>query len=185
MPSILELWLPILLSGVAVFFLSFLMHMVLPHHKSDWSPLPKEDETMSVLGDIPRGQYMFPHCPSPQAMKDEAWRKKYEDGPAGMVVILPRGPMSMGKALGVSLLFNIIISLFTAYVASMALPHIASSMLVFRVTSVVSFLGYAGALGWNVIWMGHAWTSTLKSAFDGAIYGIATGLIFVAFWGGA
>ncbi len=31
-----SLWLPIVLSAVVVFFASWLMHMVLPHHWTDW-----------------------------------------------------------------------------------------------------------------------------------------------------
>ena len=184
MISIFELWLPILLSTVAVFFLSFVMHMLLTHHRSDWSGLPDEDAATAALRDVPAGQYMLPHCAEANAMKDPAWVKRYEDGPSGTVLIRPRGPFNMGKSLGVSFLFNLLISVLTAYVASMTLPNIASSMLVFRVTSVVAFMGYAGALGWNVIWMGHSWSSTLKSAMDGAFYGVATGLLFVAFWPG-
>jgi len=36
------LWLPVVLSGVAVFFLSFLMWMVVGHHKSDFGKTPDE-----------------------------------------------------------------------------------------------------------------------------------------------
>jgi hypothetical protein len=36
------LWLPILLSAVIVFFASFIMHMVLAYHKSDYRKLPDE-----------------------------------------------------------------------------------------------------------------------------------------------
>ena len=32
--------------------------------------------------------------------------------------------------------------------------------------------------GWNAIWLNHSWSSTLKSAFDGLLYGLATGTIF-------
>jgi len=184
MPTLLELWMPILLSGLAVFVLSFLMWMILPHHRSDWAPLPAEDAALAGLREVPPGQYMFPTCASAADRKDPAWGKTAEQGPAGTLVIRPRGPTKMGRAMGLSLLFNLCISMLTAYVASMALPHIASGLLVFRVTSVVSFLGYAGALGWNAIWMGQSWSSTWKSALDGVLYGLATGMMFVLFWPG-
>jgi len=35
------LWLPILLSAVIVFVASFIMHMLLPYHRSDYKPLPE------------------------------------------------------------------------------------------------------------------------------------------------
>ena len=39
MAFLAELWLPILLTAVVVFFISFVMWMVSPHHNSDWGPL--------------------------------------------------------------------------------------------------------------------------------------------------
>ena len=42
----------------------------------------------------------------------------------------------------------------------------------------VAFLGYAGALGWMVIWFFHSWGSTLRQVCDGLVYGLVTGAIF-------
>jgi hypothetical protein len=36
------LWLPILVSAVIVFLASFIMHMMLAYHKSDYRKLPDE-----------------------------------------------------------------------------------------------------------------------------------------------
>ena len=177
--SIADLWLPILASGAAVFILSFMMWMVLPHHRSDWGAVPDEDGTMAFLGDIKAGQYTFPHCASPESMKDPAWVKKAEDGPSGLLVIRPRGPMNMGKSMLVSFGFNLFISVLVAYVLTISLPDAGAGMRVFRVASTTAFLGYAGALGWNAIWFNHSWSSTLKSACDGLVYGLATGAIFM------
>ena len=134
---------------------------------------------MNFLGDIRSGQYTFPHCPSPEAMKDPEWVKKVEDGPSGMLVIRPRGPMNMGKSMVVSFLFNVVISVLTAYVLTISVPDAAVGERIFRIASTVAFMGYAGALGWNAIWFDHSWKSTLKSVFDGLIYGLATGAIFM------
>ena len=38
-----SLWLPGVVSAVAVFFLSSLLHMILRYHKADFRPLPDED----------------------------------------------------------------------------------------------------------------------------------------------
>ena len=43
------LWLPILVSAVVVFFASFIMHMVLAYHKSDYRKLPDEDRVTDAL----------------------------------------------------------------------------------------------------------------------------------------
>ena len=43
------LWLVILVSAVIVFFASFIMHMVLGYHKSDYRKLPDEDRVTDAL----------------------------------------------------------------------------------------------------------------------------------------
>ena len=97
MVEITQLWLPVLLSGVAVFFISFCMWMVLPHHRSDWSPLPDEDGQMSKLREmrVTPGQYTFPHCATPAQMKDPEWMNKYNAGPKGYLIVLPEGPTGL------------------------------------------------------------------------------------------
>ena len=87
--------------------------------------------------------------------------------------------MNMGKSMLVSFVFNLVISILVAYVLTISLPNAATDMRVFRIGSTVAFLGYAGALGWNAIWWSQSWTSTFKSAFDGLLYGLATGLLFM------
>ena len=66
--SLVSLWLPILLSAVIVFVLSWLMHMLLPFHRGDFHKVPSEDEVMDSLRrfNIPNGDYMIPHPGSPQ-----------------------------------------------------------------------------------------------------------------------
>ena len=44
MISIGALWLPIVVAAVFIFFVSFVLHMVLPWHKGDYKKLPAEDE---------------------------------------------------------------------------------------------------------------------------------------------
>ena len=66
MTSLTSLWLPILLSAVAVFIVSSIVHMVLPHHRTDFAKLPAEDQVMSAIGQgaTARGTYMFPYAGS-------------------------------------------------------------------------------------------------------------------------
>jgi hypothetical protein len=182
MVDLVSLWLPILVSGVAVFFLSFLMWMVLPFHRKDWAALPDEDGTMAHLGDIAQGQYMFPHCDSPEGLKDPEFQRKQRDGPAGLLIVMARGPMKIGRHMAVSLLFNLMISLLTAYVATIALPGGTSGGTVLRLTSTVAFMAYSGALAWNAIWFHHGWKSTAMSMFDGLVYGVGTGIVFMFLW---
>ena len=61
MVTIGSLWIPILVSAIIVWFASFLVWVVLPHHKSEYKGLPDEDATVKSLGDIPPGLYNLPH----------------------------------------------------------------------------------------------------------------------------
>jgi hypothetical protein len=69
MVEIANLWLPIVLSSVAVFIVSFLTWMVLPVHKGDWQKLPNEDHFVENLRsqEIPSGNYLFPFAKDNQA----------------------------------------------------------------------------------------------------------------------
>ena len=61
MVTIGALWLPILLSAVAVWVASAIIWMVMPYHKSDFRKLPDEDAALRALtpqGLVP-GQYSF------------------------------------------------------------------------------------------------------------------------------
>ena len=184
MPEITELWLPVLLSGVAVFFLSFVMWMVLPHHRKDWAKVPDEEGVKSALGDIPSGQYMFPHCGTPEQMKDPEWIQKRDAGPTGMLIVLPRGPMNMGASMLKSFVFNLIICILVAYIASITLPRGCPDGTVLRVTATAAWLGFAGAHGWYLIWWSHSASSIFKAVFDGLVYAVAVGVLFMVFWPG-
>ncbi len=182
MPTLIDLWLPILLSGVAVFFLSFIMWMVLPHHRKDWIKLPDEDGTMQQLGDIPAGMYTFPHCGTPEEMKDPAYIAKRDKGPSGLLTIVPRGPMNMGKSMFYSFIYNVIVAVLVAYVASIVVRKGDPGGVVLQLTSTVFFLGYAGAHGWYLLWFSHTPSVIWKSVADCLVYAVACGFLFKAFW---
>lgn len=184
MVELSQLWLPVLLSGVAVFFISFCMWMVLPHHRSDWTPVPDEDGVMDTLRgmNVGAGQYTFPHCASPAQMKDPEWIGKYNAGPKGYLIMLPDGPPAMGSKMFVSFLFNVVTALLVAYVATLALPVEAPAGMVFRFIWTVAFLANSFGLVWGSIWFGRTWSSTLKEMCDGLVYGAATAGLFVALW---
>jgi hypothetical protein len=78
MVPLAALWLPILLSAVIVFVASSIMHMVLPYHRSDYHPLPDEDNVLAALRGVglSRGLYNFPFC-THQTMKSPAIQEKF------------------------------------------------------------------------------------------------------------
>ena len=60
MVSLMQLWLPILLSAVAVFIVSSIVHMVLKWHASDYHGFSNEDEILAAIrkGNPSPGIYM-------------------------------------------------------------------------------------------------------------------------------
>ncbi|MGH9556032.1 MAG: hypothetical protein ACRD2Y_09460, partial [Terriglobales bacterium] len=102
MISLTTLWLPIVLSAVAVFIASSIIHMALPYHKSDYSKLPSEEKVMDALraeGLAPGRLYHFPHCASHKEMGSPEMQEKYKKGPIGLLTILPSGVPAMGSFL--------------------------------------------------------------------------------------
>ena len=184
MVPIVSLWLPILLSAVAVFIASSIIHMVLPYHRFDYKKLPAEDNVMDALRkfQIPPGDYCFPRPDGPKAMKDPAFQEKMKKGPVGLMTVRPIGPPSMGKPLALWFLYCVVVGVFAAYVAGRALHAGDSYRAVFRFAGVTAFAGYALGLWQNTIWYGRAWTTTLKSNIDGLIYALLTGGVFGWLW---
>ena len=106
---LMSLMLPIVLAAVAVFFASFLSWMVVQLHKDDWQKVAKEDELMDAVRkcEIPVGSYMFPGCGSAEEMKSEAYVKKWEAGPCGILTVYPK--VNMGRNLGLTFLYFFVI----------------------------------------------------------------------------
>ena len=113
------LWLPILLSTVIVFFASFIMHMVLAYHKSDYRKLPDEDRVTDAVrgaGVTPGPAFFFPYF-SFKEMKSAPVIEKMKRGPVGLLTVLPSGPPAMGKNMVQWFLYCVVISIFAAYLS--------------------------------------------------------------------
>jgi len=187
MVDIFALWLPIVLAAVLVFVASSIVHMVLPHHRKDFQILPDEDGVMEALRrfDIPPGDYLTPcsHA-GMDAMKDPAFKAKAEAGPLLVMTVLPKGSFTagMGKTMAAWFGFCLLVSVFTAYAAELAMGAGADYMRVFRFATTVSFGFYAlGALP-RSIWYKASWATTLKSTADALLYGCLTGGAFGWLW---
>jgi hypothetical protein len=185
MVPLASLWLPLLLSAVAVFFLSALLHMVLKYHQTDFAGLQNEAAVMDAVrsSNAAPGEYMFPHGGGMEAMKDPVWLEKFKRGPVGMLTIMPnRADPGMGKALGLWFVYNLVVSLFVAYLASRVFGVGESSKEVFRFTSTVAFVGYVVALWQSSIWYARPAITNIKNTFDGLLYALATGFVFCWLW---
>jgi hypothetical protein len=177
------LWLPIVLSAVFVFIASSIMHMVLPYHKSDYRALPDEDKLLAALrgANLKPGLYIFPHC-THQNMKSPEAIGKYNQGPVGMMTVMPNGPPAMPKFLGEWFAYCLIIGVGVAYLAAHTVRIGAPYPDVFRVVGTAAFLAYGLGTLSNGIWKGQPWSMVLKETFDGLVFACLTAGTFGWLW---
>lgn len=179
-----SLWLPIVLSAVAVFVASSVIHMVFTYHKNDFHKLPGEDAARGAIGPlaIPPGDYVVPYAGSAGAMKSPEYAEKLSQGPVLMMTVLPNGPFAMGKSLAQWFLYTLLISLFAGYLASRTVPVGADYLQAFRITGTVAFAGYALGQMQDSIWYHRNWGATVRNMFDGLVYALVTAGIFGWRW---
>lgn len=180
-----SLWLPVVVSTAAVWFLSAILHMVLRYHRADYKKLPNEDAAAQGLRGPAPGVYVIPYCSDPAQMKDPAMLKRYEDGPVAMITMMRNGAPAMGKYLLQWLLLCFLVSFVTAYIARHTLTAGADGLTVLRLTGTVAFIAYGFGYFQDSIWKGIPWANSLRGLFDALLYGLVTGFIFRAFWPGA
>ncbi|MBI2822198.1 MAG: hypothetical protein HYX74_08240 [Acidobacteria bacterium] len=184
MVSMTLLWIPILLSAVIVFVASWIVHMVFTYHRTDFGKVPAEDEVMEALRKvgISPGEYAIPYATGPGALKEPEFIEKRKAGPVAFLTVTASGLPSMGKSLAQWFLYCLFVGGFAAYVAGRALGPGSDYLAVFRFAGTTAFIAYSVALWQNSIWYGRPWSTTLKSTFDGLVYGLLTGGTFGWLW---
>lgn len=182
MAFLTALWLPILLSGVALFFCSFLAWAILPHHKDDYSAPPDEEAMRTAvrsLGLTP-GRYLFPNCKNSKGMKDPELARKMEEGPMGVLNVWP--VPSMGKNMALTFLTFLIASAFIGYLARETLPDGAQFGRVFQVVGTAGILTWCFSFIPNMIWFNGGIRATVMCIIDGVVYGLVSGAVFASLW---
>ncbi len=179
-----SLWIPVLVSAIAVFVLSSLAHMVLRYHRKDYLGLPNEDavaEALRKAGPSP-GVYHLPHCDDPSQMKEPAVQKKFADGPVAIVTVVRSGAPRLATYLVQWFLLCLFISFTAAYVARHALTYGSAGLEIMRITGSVALVGYAYGHLQGSIWQGIPWANSLRGIADAIVYALATGLVFRLLW---
>lgn len=179
-----QLVLPIALSGVFVFIVSSIVHMVLQTHKSEYQMIPQEVEFLSAVRKYVSkpGQYTFPGCTSMKELGNPETLKKFQDGPVGILTVRPNGVPGLGLPLAQWFVFCIVVAIFAAYVGSLALPAGASYVKVFQITGAVAVLGHSTTSTMESIWKGRSWVSTARYTVEGIVYGLVTAGTFGWLW---
>jgi len=181
--SVTQLWLPILVSSVVVFIVSAMAWMVLPHHKEDIKKLPDEKAWFEHLkqADLSPGTYMWPQAVTPEEMKSEEFKTRYDAGPWGNLNILPAKP-NFGLNLLLVFLVYAVIGTLVAYVTGRVNGAGAGFAAVFPVATAAAILGYCtGALP-GAIFMAKPARFVFTDFVDALAYAILTGLVFAMLW---
>jgi hypothetical protein len=183
MTPFMSLLLPIVVSAVAVFVLTLIVHMT-PWHKRDYIRLPDEDSVMKALRpfNIPPNDYMVPHPGSGEYMKSPEYDAKRAAGPVMIMTVAPSGPWKIGTMMGLWFLFTVVVSASMAWVVGTIVPPGGATHAVFHYVAVIAFLTYAmGAVPLS-IWYYRKWSTTFRTAVDSLVYALATGWIFSMLW---
>ncbi len=180
--TLLDLWLAIVISGLAGFFCSFVLWAATPFHRGDWTPLADDREvTASVKGlGLAPGSYLFPWAATDAASRSPEFRRRFDEGPAGILVVFRRA--NMGLNLLLTLLSFTVAAALIAYLGVMTLPRGESFAKVFRVLGTAGILAHTFAFLPNAIWFQATPRSVLTRLIDGAVYGLVTGAVFAWLW---
>ena len=185
MTALSALWLPILVSAVAVFVVSSIIHMTPLWHKTDYPRYSGEDRVLDALRPIgiPPGDYLMPRPASPAEMRSAEFKEKLKRGPAVLLTVMPPWSGSMAANLSQWFGYCLVVSLFAGYVAGAAVPPGATTFgQICRFAGTTAFLAYTAALWQMSIWYRRSWTMTLKATADGVIFAFVTCAVFTWLW---
>ena len=185
MEFLIDLWLPILIGTVVLFFCSFLAWAILPHHFGDHGKVPCEDELMDFIRskNIPSGNYIFPHAADGKIQNSKEHTDIYTRGPRGLLDVYDMP--NMGVNMGQTILYFLVTVATIGYITHVACPPGAADtdfMKVFRMAGTIGILTYATSCVLHRVWFKkRIWTEIL----DGVVYGLIVGLVFAFLWPGS
>jgi hypothetical protein len=182
MSSLVQLWLPIVISAVLVFVVSAATHMLIPARQAEWGHLAKEAELQEALRGAAPGLYGFPMPAKGFERGQPAALKRWAAGPSGWLSLVPAGPINMGRNLGLSLLMNLFVSAVAASVAAHALGVAPHYRAVFRLVGTLGFLAYAVGPVYEAIWYWKPVRSLAYTAVDALLYGMVMAGTFGWLW---
>ena len=182
MVSLSDLWLIILAAAALSWIGSAIVWMVLPHHRSDYAALPREDDTIDSLRGVAPGFYNFPHCKTWEEFKQEEVRDKFRQGPVGYITVVKPGLPPMGRNMVMQVLYFLVTGVLIAYIVGRALPAGADYMSVFRLSGAVAWAAYGFAIIPEGIWYGRPWSNVIKFLADALFYALLTAGVFGWLW---
>lgn len=182
MVPIMSLLIPIVVSAVAVFIVSSIIHMFLGYHANDFVAVPDEEHVRNALRSLPPGEYGVPYAGSVEAMGSPEFRDRMKEGPVVLMTVSAGAEPSMKKELTGWFVYCLVVGIFAAYVAGRAVPAGAHYLEVFRFAGVTAFAGYALAQWQSTIWYRRSAMTSVKNTFDGLVYSLITAGVFGWLW---
>lgn len=176
--TIVDLWLPILVSAFVMFVASAIIWMAFKWHNSDYRKAADEETVRAALKGTEPGFYVLPYCLDPAEFKDPDVQQKFKEGPLGYITIVPSGLPKMGSKLISMLLFFLLVGVLCAYFVTRTVGADADYLAVFRIAGTVAFIANGIAHIPDSIWFGKPWSVTVKNLLDALIYGLLTGGVF-------
>jgi hypothetical protein len=202
MDFLAHLWLPILVSGVAVWIVSALCWMAIGHHNKDTAGIPNEQDFTDTIRrlNLKPGNYGFPDFQKCKSLPKEEKAKFFKDwdkNPSGLLRVW--APANMGVNMFMTFLFYLVTSVVLAYLGWIVLPHggsvatttadthismgLGSSFShVFRVISTAAVLAYCFASFPNDLWFQKSRRAMLMNLIDGVVFALITGAVFAWLW---
>ncbi len=184
---IAQLWQPILLATALCFIMSALIWMIAPHHKGEWKEPPNVGGLRDLLrqGGIQPGGYTFPHMSDADRKdKTKAAEKmqQWAEGPSGVLYIVPKGPMSMGKMMGQQVAYFLLVNIFLGWFTSYFIVVGTTYVHVFKIIGLAAFMSYFLGSIPESIWFGRPWKSVVLQGIDAALYAGMTAGTFGWLW---
>ena len=178
------LWMPIVLSAVAVWVMSSVIHMVLGYHASDFTAPPKQDALADAMRpfNLQPGDYMMPKPASMKEMGTPEFLEKHKKGPVVIMTVLPSGSVGMGKQLGLWFVYTLVVSVFVAYLTGRTHGQATPYLVIFRTAGTIAFAAYSLALWQAWIWYGKSTRTTITATIDGLIFALLTAGMFGWLW---
>lgn len=176
--TLIDLWLPILVSAVLVFLASAIIWTVFKWHNSDYRQTDDEAGVRKTLSGSQPGFYVVPYCMDQADYKQPDMQQKYLDGPLAYITVVPNGLPRMGPKLVSMFAYFLLVGVLCAYFVSRTIGPDSDYLAVFRVAGTVAFVANSIALVPESIWFGRPWAMTAKNVMDALIYGLITGGVF-------
>ncbi len=186
MLTLASVWLPIVLSTVAIFIASSLIWMVLPWHQSDWRGTgAREEGARNALRGLTAGQYHLPHPATRAEMRTPEFQRKMNEGPMAFLTVLPNGMPNMGRQMATWVATILLLTIVVAYVATRTLGPGTEYLEVFRIVGTTGWLAFGAASLQEAVWFGRPWRNVLTLNLDALIYALLAAGVFGSMWPGS